>query len=940
MKKYSGLCLFLAVMLMTVVAHCADDDAQSLSIPEKFIIGTGIFNMEYHPNTDITRGEFAAMLSNALKLTNEEKLDNEKWISTVMGENYASINPESFSNIFDDVDESHSYYHEIEAVYNKGIMHGISANKFAPEYGITRQEAQRVIISLLGYDSYAVKNGGYPYGYSKTATSLGLLSGIYCAENAVMTQKDAIYLFYNALDVKLLVNSSYGTEDKYEKSNETFMTGLLMMGKIKDIMVDNGYTAINGKTKVGIGKIKVGTVTASLPSSIGNATEYLGRRTELYYTTNEYDDYVAVYIELDQSDDSVSFDIKDFEKYENNRIYYYNGNRLYSKQLNSNAEAIVNNEVCTVFDSSTFDFADGDVTLVNNDRGYNTIIVNKYEYAVVSGVDVDLMRIYNKMRGNGAVGVLDLSGNTVDEDRIILSNEKNEKISLDDISYGDTLNIRYSANFLEIVKINNIIPDFKVTNFSVDEEESIYKSETQVYKASGVFETLTNKIIINSGGIYRLYLNKFGDIIWAEKAEDDSGIIAVLLYAKKYDVEETERYIKFYNQNNEMIRLSCDEKIKLNGKTRKFDDIYTLIDDRKGELVIYKTNEDGTLNELLLPNEFGADDGSPWYKIVPDKDSYGNDTEYYFEGQGKALETLFFAGDETIKFTVPEDEADYGDVKNFSVNKFNFTDNTYFTVNAYAKDADDIIADAVVIKKKAGKGGTIKEGEAFLITDIKHTINDDDEPATLIKGYHFRIAQDAKYEEYYIADDAVIVDFGTDGIGEPIDTSASIEDVGPRTVKELSSGDIIYFNVDISDEISTIRMAYDSDNKKAFNAGRGNDFYDKANEGTYASPTNTTWAGTVISRVDDGIRIATNYNPAAVDYKDFNQIKKNVVASQIRNPGSIILVDQTSGKTNVRTGSFDDIITYKDTGDVNSSSDIVVLAYWRSYNYGTIIYKK
>lgn len=939
MKKYSGLCLFLALVLMTVVAHAADD-AQSLSGPEKFLIGTGIFNMEYHPDSDITRGEFAAMLSNALQLTNEEKLNNEKWISTVMGESDASIKPGHFSNIFDDVDESYAYYHEIEALYNKGIMIGISENKFAPEYGITRQEAQKVIISLLGYDSYALEKGGYPYGYSKTAASLGLINGISCAEDDVMTQKDAIYLFYNALDVKLLVRSSYSAEEKYEKSNETFMTGLLMMGKVKDIMIDNGYTAINGETKVGIGKIKVGTVTASLPASIGNATEYLGRKTEMYYTTNEFDESTAVYIELDRSDDAVSFDIKDFEKYENNKIYYYNGNRLCSKQLNSNAEAIVNNELCTVFDSSTFDFADGDVTLVNNDRGYKTIIVNKYEYAVVSGVDVDLMRIYNKMRGVGAAGVLDLSGSTVDEDAIILYNDKNERISLEDISYGDTLNIRSSANFLEIVKINNIVPDFKVKNFSVDDEESIYKSETQVYKASEVFETLTNKTVINTGSIYRLYLNKFGEIIWAEKAEDESGMIAVLLYAKKYELGETERYIKFYNQNNEMVRLSCDEKIKLNGKPVKFDDKCDLIDARKGELVIYKTNDDGTLSELLLPNEFGEDDGSPWYKIVPNKDSYGNDTEYYFEGQGKALETLFFAGDETIKFTVPEDEADYDDIKNFSVNKFSFTDNTYFTVNAYAKDTDDVIADAVVIKKEAGKGGTIKEGEAFLITSIKHTINEDDDPATLIKGYHFRIAQDAKYEEYYIADDAVIVDFGTNGIGDPVDPSKPIEKVGPRTVKELSPGDIIYFNVDISDEISTIRVAYDSDNKKAFNAGRGNDFYDEANAGTYASPTNTTWAGTVISRVDDGIRIATNYNPAAIDYKDFSQIKKHVVASQIRNPGSIILVDQTSGKTNVRTGAFEDIITYKDTGDVRSSSDIVVLAYWRSYNYGTIIYKK
>ena len=77
---------------------------------------------------------------------------------------------------------------------------------------------------------------------------------------------------------------------------------------------------------------------------------------------------------------------------------------------------------------------------------------------------------------------------------------------------------------------------------------------------------------------------------------------------------------------------------------------------------------------------------------------------------------------------------------------------------------------------------------------------------------------------------------------------------------------------------------------KAFNAGRGNDFYDSKNAGQYASPTNTTWAGVAISRVGDGVRLALNKNPGAINFADFNDVKNNVAAVRLKNTSAMLFI--------------------------------------------------
>ena len=55
--------------------------------------------------------------------------------------------------------------------------------------------------------------------------------------------------------------------------------------------------------------------------------------------------------------------------------------------------------------------------------------------------------------------------------------------------------------------------------------------------------------------------------------------------------------------------------------------------------------------------------------------------------------------------------------------------------------------------------------------------------------------------------------------------------------------------------------------------------------------------------------------------------------------GSVMIVEKSGKKVEIKTGSYDDIITYEDSGKLSKYSKVVVVAHWAYPALGTIIYK-
>lgn len=75
---------------------------------------------------------------------------------------------------FNDVEKNGYAVGAINALYERGIISSSDDNRFRPMENIELNEALKMMICILGYDSYAKANGGYPIGYVRTASMLKL----------------------------------------------------------------------------------------------------------------------------------------------------------------------------------------------------------------------------------------------------------------------------------------------------------------------------------------------------------------------------------------------------------------------------------------------------------------------------------------------------------------------------------------------------------------------------------------------------------------------------------------------------------------------------------------------------------------------------------------------------------------------------------------------
>ena len=932
MRKITALCLLISALLMNITAFSAQS-GNELTAAEKFMTGSGIFDMDYEPDRLITRAEFAAVFANALGITNSEKEKNDKWQSLVSGEDTTSVSKTAEGGIFEDVDLSHPYYYEIKAVKDCGVMRGISDNLFAPEHSITLKEAQKVIVSLMGYSVYAENKGGYPFGYTSCAEELGLSKGISHSANDAVSQRDVINLIYNALDVQLLEYEDLSS-GKVTKSDKTFMSGVLKIGKQKGIMTDNGYTAIRGESAVACGFVTVGGVSARLSEKQSDKTDYIGREVYMYYKTDD-DENTAIYIEQTNSCTVNTFDIEDFESIGNGYISYSANGKKVTKRLDKNAEVIVNNEYQKSYDSSTFDFTDGYADVILNGGVCTAIVVYKFEFAVVSGIDADGKCIYTKASGEK----YDLSGRDISEDAIVISDEVSGRISFDDIKTGDILNVRKSRGFIGIERGGKKIDSFSVTSISSDDGKTIISGNGEEYETSKAVTGYKGLDTLRTGQSYKLFINAFGRVFWYESADNTIGEDKVGIFCDiKYDDEEAEgkQYsVKLYTGEKSFLRLYSDDKILINGSKLKFENAASIYSGRKGEAVLYSTDDFGKLTKLVFASRTGEDSGLGWYKIA-DKN------KYRYESDQPSFSTVFYVGSSTKKFTVPSDNEYKNDIKSYSFNSTHFTSKDY-TVEAYSADKDAVNADVVVVyenKSSTDKTYYIEQSRAFLVESISEIVNEDGENVTKFSGYEFNLSENVKKAEYAVCSDAVMVNSQTNA--KEVSQTDSFEITGPKKYSDITPGDIVYFSLNHDNEIEALRMAYDSSEKRPFNANCHTtaDFYDSDYAGGYLNCDNTTWSGKIISKSGTGVKIATNYKPQSINFADYKDVEKNVKSVIIRNTGSILIVEGSGNKLTVKSASVEDLRTYKDTGSEDFSDNAVFLAYRRSLNYGSIIYRE
>ena len=142
--------LMLLVVMPAGAVQSTEDEVQSNGM--RFALALGIMDETYQPSEALTRRQLAECYYNII--VNHAEI-------TGFGDNI-------FTDV-EDVDRS-----AVALCYNTGIMTGTGNGTFSPDEPVTYIQLIKTMVVFLGYETRAIAEGGYPYGYITVASSLGL----------------------------------------------------------------------------------------------------------------------------------------------------------------------------------------------------------------------------------------------------------------------------------------------------------------------------------------------------------------------------------------------------------------------------------------------------------------------------------------------------------------------------------------------------------------------------------------------------------------------------------------------------------------------------------------------------------------------------------------------------------------------------------------------
>jgi hypothetical protein len=195
--------MVLSAMPMAMAATTFSDVSGESAKVVDALVGLGIITgydedgtMLFKGDQTITRAEFATIICRLIG----------------MGDSASSTRNTEFT----DVPSTHwaSGYIQTAADTN-GIINGYGDGTFGPEDKITYEQAVKMIVCALGYQTKAEEEGTYPAGYIFVAKTIGLTDGVTGAVGQEATRMLVANLLYNSLDTALMQKIVSGTKSSY-----------------------------------------------------------------------------------------------------------------------------------------------------------------------------------------------------------------------------------------------------------------------------------------------------------------------------------------------------------------------------------------------------------------------------------------------------------------------------------------------------------------------------------------------------------------------------------------------------------------------------------------------------------------------------------------------------------------------------------------------------
>lgn len=502
-------------------------------------------------NETVTRAQFSRMMLDLLGL---------------------SENMSGGALLFTDVNEDTEYAASINTAAKCELISGADDGKFYPQREITYTEALKILVSALGYHPIADVNGGYSAGYIKCAQKAGLIKGTPSDWNAPITFDLAAQLVLQAAEAEILeVLTVENGKIHYTKSDDRLLMNVyhniyLNEGRI----TDNGVSAINGKSKIGNGSVKIGE---RIFYGAGEKARTLLGQTVNYYYKEDEGFYTLLYVcaapgkneTVTVFADELLADDKNFSK---TRIVAETDGEKTEYELNKYANLLYNGSLDESFTKDTLKISQGYITLLDADRDgeYELIFVEEYEDIIVAAHSPEEKRITARYAPSGFTRT-DYS----DYKLVVFENGEGEELEAEDITAGSVLSVFKSKDNTKIRFVCSKKTEELLTDAIYEEEDYLIISygEKTTRLSNGYMElTKTNPLICplpKVGSYYTAYFNYERRIALLSETSGYTQYAYVLGIEKQKNkpFSEDEVRLKIHTEKDKTIVVTAKEKISI-----------------------------------------------------------------------------------------------------------------------------------------------------------------------------------------------------------------------------------------------------------------------------------------------------------------------------------------------------------------------------------------
>lgn len=550
LKKVISSVAALTMVASSVAAFAVDfpdvestaSYAQAVQELSALDVISGYDDGTFGPDKLVTRAEITKMIVDALAERSSAEASTE-------------------STKFADVSADHWAKGYINQGVADGFIAGMSDTEFDPDANVTYVQAQKMLVSAIGYETYAQAQGGWPIGYKTYAASLDITKGISGIKDSTeLTRAQVAQMIDNAMDAPLCVIASWKTEwngsktpnlevrdGKEGRAYETLFTEKHDAYKVYGRVTETSKTGSVDTDKVTFQVEKADNfddeeVKADSPVSedmyIGDskADNYLRTYSQALIQKNDDDEFTILSIAAAAANKSVTVASEDFDenKSTDEALYFFpagttKGSTKYQLDTTNGVTIYINGVESSKSIAELRDYLDNNetasVTLqketetgsTSTSAKYNTIMVSSYVTAIVDEV-IDKTNETSVNFDTYPSGIQAKMTVNKDDDNYTYSFKLDGKeIEAKDLQQNDVLNISYDttgsfreSSFYDVIVTRNVVDGVKCT--SINDSKGEYTIGGTKYKAAEGMD-----IDVETSTEYSLYLDHFGRIAKADE---------------------------------------------------------------------------------------------------------------------------------------------------------------------------------------------------------------------------------------------------------------------------------------------------------------------------------------------------------------------------------------------------------------------------------------